>query len=259
MINFFRPETLADALALKEQHENSVWLAGGSHINSGANTEHYETLVSLENLGLNTISSDDRTCEIGATVTLQEIIDCPVVHADIQAAMGLIYSRNLRNQTTIGGEIAQANPRNPVLAALIAACAQVVLADERVMPVEQYLADDHKELILKVAIPCNLKALKMHRIGNTVAAEPTLAAAVCQLNDGSWGLALAGVEDQLIRLHDVEKTLHGCQPADFDKDAFAKAVSEAVTPVSDFRASAEYRRQVSGVVTARLVHELMSA
>lgn len=262
-MNYYRPQTLADALTLKQKHgDSAAWLAGGSHLNRGDTESRPVTLISLENLELNTLKVDDKDYTIGAMVTLQEIIDSPAIHNDLQQAMALLFNRNVRNQTTLGGEIANKDSRSPVLAALLAACAQLTVCDlhgdEHSLSLEQYIQEDREDLILTVSIPLNLKALKVHKVAHTAGAAPILTAAVChQIDDtgkDGWNLALSGVAEKPMRLRDAEALIND----DCDQETLAKAVSEAVFPIDDFRASAEYRREVSGVVIARLVNEIVA-
>ncbi len=249
--NYYRPETLADALALKKQHgDEAAWLAGGSRLNRGSFEHAATSLISLEKLGLKGIEVKDNNLEIGAMVTLQQLIESADVSEELKAVFAQIFNRNIRNQATLGGEIAAANGRCEIMPGLIAAGAHVGLADESVLSVEEYLQAEEKALILKVVVPANLKSLKIRKIANTAAAEPVLAAAVAKKTDDTWGIALSGVAEKPVRLRDAEAVV-----AEGKLEQLQKVVSDSIKPVSDFRASAEYRSSVSGVVVARLIDE----
>ncbi|MCL6270485.1 FAD binding domain-containing protein [Sansalvadorimonas sp. 2012CJ34-2] len=254
--NYYRPETLADALALKKQHgDEAAWLAGGSRLNRGSFEHAATTLISLEKLGLKGIEVKDGSLEIGAMVTLQQLIESTETSEELKAVFAQIFNRNIRNQSTLGGEIAAANGRCEVMPGLIAAGAHVVLADDSVFSVEEYLQAEDKALILKVVVPANLKALKIRKITNSAAAEPILAAAVARKADDTWGIALSGVAEKPVRLRDAEALVGESQLAEGKIEQLQKVVSDSIKPVSDFRASAEYRSSVSGVVVVRLVDE----
>ncbi|BEJ49342.1 hypothetical protein Ri1_19410 [Aeromonas dhakensis] len=104
---FFRPEQLGQALELKARFGNdAVYMGGGSKLNAAPTRTDKKVAISLDKLGLGQIEQQHGQLHIGATVTLQALKDDPRTPAALCEALGFVYSRHLRNQATLGGEIA---------------------------------------------------------------------------------------------------------------------------------------------------------
>ena len=119
---FFRPEQLGQALELKARFGNdAVYMGGGSKLNAAPTRTDKKVAISLDKLGLGQIEQQHGQLHIGATVTLQALKDDPRTPAALCEALGFVYSRHLRNQATLGGELAcqqQDSPLLPVLPVL---------------------------------------------------------------------------------------------------------------------------------------------
>ena len=90
--NFFKPASVEEAVALKEKQTGSLYFGGGTEINYAGSRKQSESVISLEGLGLKTIDQDGNTLVIGASVTMQEIIDSALVPPVLQEAARCIYS-----------------------------------------------------------------------------------------------------------------------------------------------------------------------
>jgi len=82
-------------------------------------------VVDLQALGLNTISAQGRTLKVGATATLQQLLestDCPPPMA---AALRLEAPLNLRNGSSIGGTLMGCDGRSGLATLLLALDAKI--------------------------------------------------------------------------------------------------------------------------------------
>jgi carbon-monoxide dehydrogenase medium subunit len=182
-------------------------------------------------------------------------------------ALGLAGHRAIRNRGTIGGSLAHADPAAELPAAVLALDGRLTLASPRgprTVEARAFFrgalttARAPDELLAEVALPsppprtgsCFLEVARRH--GDfalvAVAAVTTLdATGTCT----RARLALAGVGSMPLRAEAAEALLVGRAG---DAALFAEAarvVSEGLEPDSDLHASAEYRREVAGVLTRR--------
>ncbi len=245
---FYRPESLSQALSLKQQFgEDAVWFGGGSKINATPTRTNKERVISLEKLGLNQINTTARGLEIGASVTIQQVIDSAAAPAALKAACQNIYSRHQRNQATLGGEIAANLTATQVLPALIALGAQVELAEKAPVNVEDYVQHEMRDLIVAVILPNPARACSVRKIARSAGGTTVLSAAV-SLEAGKYVIAVSGLSPRVQRLRDVEAQVEKLSDAELEK-----AVAGCVFPQADYCGSVEYKRYIAGVVVADLV------
>ena len=183
-------------------------------------------------------------------------------------AARLIGGWQIQNRASLGGNLCNASPSADGVPALIVdgATAEIVSATgRRSVPVENFCTGPGKtvlqpgELLLAFVLPVPATRSGSAYLRFTPRAEMDIAlcgaAARLQLDaDGKIGsvkIALGAVAPTAIRVPEAEKILLGRKP---DEAVFAEAATAAMTaarPISDPRASADYRRQLVGVLTRR--------
>ncbi|BEV71552.1 molybdopterin-dependent oxidoreductase FAD-binding subunit [Paludibacterium sp. B53371] len=244
---FYRPETLEQAVALKARHgDQAVYLAGGSKLNATPTRTDKTIAIALDRLGLDQVSQTDGALRIGATITLQALRDHPLAPPALRQALGFVYSRHLRNQATLGGEVA-AQGHDPVLLPLLLVMqAELLLEDGVRVPLETYLAGPREALIQAIELPRSRQCCATRRVTRNADGVSVVTAAVALEDGGAMRLAVSGVVPGALRLHAVEqRQLQG--------EALEQAVRAAITPCDDFVGSAAYKRYITGVVLADLL------
>jgi xanthine dehydrogenase YagS FAD-binding subunit len=111
----FQPTSIDDTLSLLERHRRSVWvLAGGLDTFDWLKDRNKRPSVVIDLSGVEALRGikplADGGLEIGATTTLTEIANDPVVREKFKLladAAGLVASPQIRNQGTLGGNISQ--------------------------------------------------------------------------------------------------------------------------------------------------------
>lgn len=121
---YHRPTTLDEALLLITQ-PGVVPLGGGVILNQQSEMD-YE-VVDLQSLKLNNILSSQENLEIGATATLQELIESPFVQDTMKSVIQLEAPINLRNMGTIAGTLVTCDGRSPLAALLLAMDASLTI------------------------------------------------------------------------------------------------------------------------------------
>lgn len=254
---FLRPETLNQALALKEQYgDSAVYMAGGARLNAAATGTDREVAISLSGLNLAGCEKTVRGWEIGALTTLQQLIDIPELPEGLKAAAGLVYSRNMRNQITLGGEVAAGFPVCLIMPTLLALKAQAELAEGDVLSVEEYQSRP-VGLITKIIVPEKIHFCRYQQIQKSAASQPVVGVSLVVVDQPLLSVAIAatGVAKQAVRLHDVETIVMDYLAGQLKRELLEQQVADSVFPDSDFQGSADYKRQMCGVLVGALAEE----
>src|ERR1700694_4448432 len=133
LLEYHWVEDIDEALLLLARTDvKTVALAGGTHL-LGLDDDRIQAVVDLRDLELGHIREDATSVYIGAMVTLQNMVDAPVLKelatgVLARAAQASSFSRVIRNSATLGGTLAigEASPAD-VLTALAALDAEALL------------------------------------------------------------------------------------------------------------------------------------
>ena len=237
---YHRPETLEAALSLLARTEvDTVPLGGGSVLNQPAS--NLVAVVDLQALGLNTIETKGKKLELGATVTLQQLLDEPNIPTALKKAIQHEATYNIRQVATVAGALVAADGRSPFATAMLALGATLTIlpAVENTdfgsfLPLR--FDNTRGTLISQVRIPNNV-TLAYEYVARTPADLPIVCAAVAQWPSGRTRVALGGCGSAPLLAMD------GSEPAGAEiaaRDAFREA--------GDQWASAEYRSDVAATL-----------
>ncbi len=261
--HFHRPATVQDALDVKREHgDAAAFLSGGSLLNSLDRPTSPAHLISLAGLSLGAIERHGGQLRLGASVTLQELIDAEDVPPAIRAGCLAIGNRSVRNVATLGGYLGGANSTRDLLPILVALEARVELADASVEDVAilDYLGDPGA-LVTAMRFPLGSfeRSWALARQGRSGSAPPAITAAATVVRDGTLVrspiLALGGVADTVVRLPDVEAALDGRPlPA---PDPLEALISRDLQPTGDILGSGDYKRHLAGVLGARVLRDAL--
>jgi CO/xanthine dehydrogenase FAD-binding subunit len=133
LLEYHWAEDIDQALLLLARTDvKTVVLAGGTHL-LGLDDDSIQAVVDLRDLELGHIREDATSVYIGAMVTLQNMVDAPVLKelatgVLARAAQASSFSRVIRNSATLGGTLAiGAASQADVLTALAALDAEALL------------------------------------------------------------------------------------------------------------------------------------
>lgn len=273
----YYPETLADAIQrLREYGKAGAPIAGGTDLVPAA-PAGIKCLVDITRLGLSYITEDETHVRIGATTTMQSLATSPVIAALAGGILNMStcqgWPKPVRNAATLGGNVANAGPFNDTPPALLALDAEVVVVDgegEKRIPIDRFFLDYRTTahgsgLVKEVLIPrpsvrTSGTFLKLGRSEVDVALVNV--GAVVHMEGGCCRrarIAVGAVTRTPRRVPEAEALLenHALTPEVID--SVAEAVMECVDPILDFRASADYRREMSGVLVSRALKMLTTA
>ncbi len=237
---YHRPKTLDEALTLLTR-PNMIPLGGGTLL--AHPTPDPVEAVDLQALGLDTVKKQGNSLEIGATVTLQQLLESEHCPAALKIALKLEAPLNLRNAATVAGTLVACDGRSTFAAVLLALDSKLDIRyskeDSRVSNIGDFLPLRPRGLITSITIPLNVK-LAFDYVSRTPADKPIVCAALAQWNSGRTRLALGGCgKSPLLAMDGTEA--EGVEAA--ARNAFHEATDEW--------ASAEYRMDVAATLAKR--------
>jgi carbon-monoxide dehydrogenase medium subunit len=273
-MDYLRPTTFNEALAVLAGDGASTVIAGGTDllVDIKFRNFHPSRLVNINALDeLRYIREDQEGLRIGALTSVETLARDQLVrrrYTAIADATKKFASRQVRNLATIGGSLGRATPAGDLLPPLLALDATVVLArqgaEREVALVDFFLAPRKTvlaagELVreVRVPIPSARTGSSYARMSYRDVLDLAIVGVASRLTIDEAGrireprVALAAVAPRPIRAPRTEALLEGkALDEALIAEAGAVAASEA-TPISDQRASAEYRTLMTSVLTRR--------
>lgn len=261
MSQFFKPLTIEEAITLKEEHPGSLYLGGGTELNNPSSQFIADVYISLEALNLKACVKGNHTTILGGCTTFQELIDwedCPAV---LKEAAQFLSSRNVRNQATLGGNIAAHLPDSYMLPVLMVLDADLELGNDEVIPVTQYVEERRQNLIINIRFAHTNRGTAVKNVLRSAAGLSILSAAVSIEKDKSSitkaAIAVSGLGDSVFRLRDIETAL---RTGDLKPGReLEKAVENAVKTEDDLKGSADYKKYICGVTVQDCVRRALEA
>ncbi len=240
---YHRPTTLPEALALVKK-ENIYPLGGGIQL-SQFSDDKYE-VVDLQALALNGIAKKGNILEIGATATLEALLNTPELPEALKKAIQHEASLNTRNSATVAGTLVASDGRSPFAVMMMGLDAEVTVTSDQeavtsklgdLLPMRGEILDG--KLITKITIPLNATT-GYEYVARTQADKPIVCAALSQWAGGRTRLVLGGWGTSPSLAMDGKGT-----------DGIEAAAKNATHDASDQWASAEYRQDVAATLAKR--------
>lgn len=242
---YHRPRTLDEALALLTQ-PNRLPLGGGTLLShtTGDSVE----VVDLQALSLDSIKRGGNNLEIGATVTLQQLLESEHCPEALKSALRLEAPLNIRNAATIAGTLVSSDGRSPLGTVLLALDAKIDIRyskeDSSTSNIGEFLPLRPRGLITLITLPLHGK-LAFNYVSRTPADKPIVCAALAQWNSGRTRLALGGYGK--IPFLAMDGT---------ESDGIETAARNAFHEATDEWASSEYRMDVAATLAKRCLESI---
>ncbi|MGH2459708.1 MAG: FAD binding domain-containing protein, partial [Chloroflexota bacterium] len=264
---YVAPTSVAEATSFLMAHPDDAKVVAGGHsliplMKLRLAAPKY--LVDISRLpGLSEIREVGGVLEIGALATHHQIESSPLVRERLPVlseTAALIGDVQVRNRGTIGGSLAHADPAADYPAPILALDAEISVTGSkgpRTIKATDLFVDllttslklDELITLVRVPIPAGRSGASYQKFPHPASryAIVGVAAVVRRNADGSCAsaaIAVTGAGSKAVRASAAEKGLAG---AKLDEAAFGKAgaaAAEAIDPVGDIHASAEYRRHL---------------
>lgn len=258
---------------------DSRLVAGGTDLALEV-TQRYQRIPKLISLShipeLNAITLTGQAIHIGAATPLSTCM--PVLHDEFPAFGELLErfaSQQIRHQGTFGGNIANASPigdGGPVLLALGASLLLRRGETQRELPLDQFFLGYRKtalqpgEFIEQIRIPRNTsvdRQLRVYKVSKRLEDDISAVCAALHIEVQNGvvvhaRVAFGGMAEVAKRAGYCEAQLLGQPWQTATVEQACQALDLDFTPISDFRASREYRMQVAKNLLRRCHIEMTS-
>ena len=263
-----RPATLGEATHLLADHPGSVRiLAGGTDLVAWLRDDAVapDLVVDIKDIpDLSDIRLDGQTLHIGSLVTFTDLIESDLVHdhAPLLAEMAeTVASPGIRNRATMVGNICSAVPScdaGPVLLAYNTTVHVTGPNGSRSIDINDWFTglretactEDEVVTHLTIEVPQHGGVyVKLMRYAGEDLAQAAVGIVVYPNLD--YRVAFGAVAPTPIRSAAIEAELQGKDLDDPLINRVVAMVPDEISPITDMRATAEYRTHITGVMLRR--------
>jgi carbon-monoxide dehydrogenase medium subunit len=280
---YLRPSTLDEALSLLSQHKGRAKaIAGGTDILPKLKRREIqapEYLIDLKGIPhLDYIEHDEvGGLRLGALVTIHALEASSVVRESfgvLHQAAESMASTQVRNRGTVAGNLCNAVPSADTAPPLLTLEASLKLRSqkgERIVKIEDFFTGPNETVLTDEEILEEIRVpdLPPHSSGVYLKLTPRRSmdlalvgvAAVAVAEDGICNdirIALGAVAPTPMRARQAEDIVRGQKLSDGLIEKAAEIASGECQPISDHRASREYRCHMVEVLTKRAIQQATS-
>ncbi|TFW32462.1 xanthine dehydrogenase small subunit [Massilia horti] len=263
---FYAPRTLEELVRLRAEHPDALLLAGSTDVGLWVTKQMRELgqIIYLGNVdALKLVTESDGMIEIGAGVSLNDAYAALCRHypGELSELWQRFASLPVRNAGTLGGNVANGSPIGDSMPWLIALGSQVVLrgaGGERVLALEDfYLAYQRKDLrpdefvqSVRVPLPRAGVRFRTYKLAKRFDQDISAVCAAFAFElDGdvirSARIAFGGMAATPKRAAAAEALLAGRRWSEETLDMATAALAQDYAPLSDMRATNNYRLQAA--------------
>ncbi len=275
-MNVYLPRNLEDLWNRLDEERSALVFAGGTDlfVKMRAHKPSITALVGLERIEeLRYIHEEASIIRIGAVATHAELLGHRLIATDLPVlaqALRMLGSPQIRNMGTIGGNICTASPAGDTLPPLYILQAEVELRTRetiRFVPINAFIIAPGQTQLQKGEIVTAVRVIKpegyniqrFEKVGLRTSMACAVASMAAMLHVSPSGvieaarLAWGSVGSTVITATAVEEALIGAKLSQKGLAAAAERIRQCLSPIDDLRASADYRRTVSGNLLMRLL------
>ena len=266
--NYLAPTSVAEAVEALTGGDVVV-LAGGTDLMLQLEAKSAATLMNIRRItDLRGVVEDGGQVRVGALTTVSDILGDATVASSapvLAATADRFASNQIRNMATLGGNICNASPAGDMIPPLLALGAELELSSRR-LPLDEFFTGpgatvlEPGELLLAIHVP---KPGAGHmggfrKFGPRPALEiaTTSVAIAGELTKGVMNnvrVAFGAVAPTPIRGSKTEAVLEGGKLDAGIIAAAGQAANDEVSPITDTRASADYRRHLVRVLAGEIL------
>jgi len=267
---YFKPKNVIELTELLSQYKSKARiLSGGTdlivRIKDGF--EFPEVVIDIKGLEeLKQLKFDGTSLFIGACVTFNDLIDSEIVKEKyplLWESSKSVASTSIRNRATVSGNICSAVPSLDSGPALLIYEAEVILRSkegERRVNINEFFLGPRKtvlkddEFVYGINIPLPTKKngssyVKLGRYNGEDLAQVGIGILVLEGNE--YRVAHCAVGPVAARARKIEKLLNGKSLNDSLIEDAKNLIEEEISPITDVRATKEYRIHMAKVMLER--------
>ncbi|MBW2336420.1 MAG: xanthine dehydrogenase family protein subunit M [Deltaproteobacteria bacterium] len=280
--DYIRPGNMADAIAALQANDEPYLLAGGTDLLIGMKTNAVKPkcLIDLKGIpGIDCIEYDNGF-KLGALTTVRDVEVSPLIREKIPAlseAAATLGSIQIRNRATIGGNLCHGSPAADMAAILLAMNCELQMATgngAKTMGLDQFFTGpnstvlNRNEVLAQIIIPKEIgqfkgiylkhgprKAMDIGIVNIAILLDADVSSGFCN----QIMIALGAVAPRPIRAKKAEALLNANRLTPELIQEAAEAASDEATPISDFRASAGYRKDLVKNLVAKGIDQILNS
>ncbi len=277
--DFTQAQDQAEALERLAEPAVVMPLAGGTNLMVNLKRAPLEADLIVDLTGiqsLKSINENNDMVQLGAMVTFTQILAWRPggsLEALMRPMAAAFAGPSIRNLATVGGNICDASPAADVSPPLLALDARVKLESVggalRQLPLEEFfrgvrqtaLRSDELLTTIELPRPDTADQAFYYKLGKRKADAISIVSIAIALRRESdkvqhVRIALGAVAPVAMRAHKAEAALLGGVLSESAITAAASAAAAEVSPIDDFRASADYRRRMVDVLVRRGLEQI---
>jgi CO/xanthine dehydrogenase FAD-binding subunit len=245
--DYYRPQSLDKALELLCA-PNTYALGGGTVLTQPSDDSY--AVVDLQALGLNKLHKSGDILEIGATVTLQGLLENEYAPGALKSAIKIEAPINLRNMATVAGALATCDGTSPFAIVMQALDANLTILDggESNIDLGDMLVIRREalqgKLIIKIEIPLSCM-LAFESVARSPADKPIICVAFAKWPSGRTKVVLGGWGKLPTLVLDGNGS-----------SGILEAIKNSTQDATDAWGSGEYRSSVAAVLVRRCIENI---
>ncbi len=274
------PKTLQEAFALLSTYQRDARvLAGGTDllVKMKHRRQVPPHVVNIKRIpGLDYVRYEEgQGLRIGALTTIETIKGSPEVRRKypmLHEAISYMATIEIRNRATLAGNVCNASPAAENVPALLLLGAKARIASkngERVVPLEEFFMGPGRtvlqpdEIVTEIQIPepaprssgaydkFSLRRMDIAVVG--AAAQVTMNGGACD----DIKIVLSSVGPTALRARKAEEVLRGQAPNEELIQRAGLAAMEDSRPITDLFGTADYKRNIVGIITPRVIKQAL--
>ena len=270
--DYVKPATIEEATVLLVKHGSGARvLAGGTDLIGWLRDDlvHPVVLVDIKGIAdLQEITLRNGGLSIGALATFSDLLDSPIVKEHfplVREMASRVGSTGIRNRATIVGNICSAVPScdaGPVLLVYEAVVRIVGPQAMRSIPIDDWFLGPQRtslaegEIVTGLTLPLPDKPhggsfVKLGRYRGEDLAQASVAVLALAGDDNR--IAFGAVASTPVRARRIEAMLGGRAISDASVDDAKRVIPQEISPITDIRATREYRTHMVSVMFERAV------
>ena len=269
---YLKPKTLDKALKLVNKYrKDAKVLAGGTDVIVGLKSNAIRCKYVIDVKGIKELKgifyNDKEGLSIGGAVALNDIIECDIIKPDQQIlvdAAKTLANVLIRNRATLVGNICNSSPGGDMLPASLLLEAKVCVSSvdgNRELELKDFFTGVKKnalkenEIVTRIVYPPiqgRGKFIKRSRIKGHDLSQISVAGYLKE--DGNLRFSLGAVAPTPILVDDFENYKNKSVIEDIDK--ILNKVINKINPISDVRATKEYRLAMARYLTCEIAKQL---
>ena len=267
--DYYKPTSVSEVLKILSKYKTPSLLAGGTDLinNLKSETDQPDAVVDIKGIKtLQGIALKNGVLTIGAAVTFSDLIDSKIINTKfpvIAEVARTVGSVGVRNRATMIGNICSAvacADSSPLLMAYEATVVLQAKKGKRKIPIAKWFKGNKRtgikknEIVFAVEIPLPAKKyagcfVKLGRYSGEDLAQASVL--ILALPENRYRVAFGSVGPVPVRAKKLESVLNGHEVSDDLIAQSKKIIPTLISPITDMRASKEYRLHMCQVMFER--------